>query len=254
MQRSYEFLPDELKRRGLFCTWQAEQRNGRMTKIPYNAVSGQRAKSNDESCFTSFEKAAGAAGYSGIGVGIFHGICAVDLDYCVDENGAVSDKAKEIVKLMHSYTEYSPSGTGLHILFLAENYQYDTDRFYIMNHASGIEVYVAGVTNKFVTVTGNEIRDHYPFESRTEELNVLLERYMTRTKTEPKETARNAINARKPMADRELIIRAERSRNGEAFRKLMSGDQKQTWLSAACLHSGQEQMPGRWIIFSGIQG
>ena len=60
MQRSYEFLPDELKRRGLFCTWQAEQRNGRMTKIPYNAVSGQRAKSNDESCFTSFEKAAGA--------------------------------------------------------------------------------------------------------------------------------------------------------------------------------------------------
>ena len=47
MQRSYEFLPDELKRRGLFCTWQAEQRNGRMTKIPYNAVSGQRAKSND---------------------------------------------------------------------------------------------------------------------------------------------------------------------------------------------------------------
>ena len=150
---------------------------------------------------------------------------------------------------MHSYTEYSPSGTGLHILFLAENYQYDTDRFYIMNHASGIEVYVAGVTNKFVTVTGNEIRDHYPFESRTEELNVLLERYMTRTKTEPKETARNAINARKPMADRELIIRAERSRNGEAFR-----NQKQTWLSAACLHSGQEQMPGRWIIFSGIQG
>lgn len=226
MQGSYEFLPDELKRRGLFCTWQAEQRNGRMTKIPYNAVSGQRAKSNDESCFTSFEKAAGAAGYSGIGVGIFHGICAVDLDCCVDENGAVSDKAKEIVKLMHSYTEYSPSGTGLHILFLAENYQYDTDRFYIMNHASGIEVYVAGVTNKFVTVTGNEIRDHYPFESRTEELNVLLERYMTRTKTEPKETARNAINARKPMADRELIIRAERSRNGEAFRKLMSGDWK----------------------------
>ena len=57
------------------------------------------------------------------------------------------------------------------------------------SHASGIEVYVAGVTNKFVTVTGNEIRDHYPFESRTEELNVLLERYMTRTKTEPKETA-----------------------------------------------------------------
>lgn len=226
MQRSYEFLPEELKRRGLFCAWQAEQRNGRITKIPYNTLSGQRAKSNDESCFTNFERAAGASGYSGIGIGIFHGVCAVDLDHCVDENGAVSEKAKEIVKLMHSYTEYSPSGTGLHILFLAENYRYDTDRFYIMNHATGIEVYVAGATSKFVTVTGNEIPDHYPFENRTEELNVLLERYMTRAIPEPKESAENAINARKPMPDRELIIRAERSGNGEAFRKLMSGDWK----------------------------
>lgn len=223
MQKNYESLPEGLKVKGLFCVWQAEQRNGKITKVPYEAATGQRAKSNDQSYFTSFDQAASASGFTGIGIGIFQGVAAVDLDHCVNENGKISEKAQEIVRLMHSYTEYSPSGTGLHILFLAENYQYDTERYFIMNHGAGIEVYVAGVTNKFVTVTGKEIPVHYPFEDRTRELNLLLEKYMKRPNPEANKYAGNAINARKSIPDRELIIRAGESRNGAAFRELMSG-------------------------------
>ena len=223
MQKNFESLPEELRVKGLFCVWQAEQRNGKITKVPYEAATGQRAKSNDQSYFTSFDQAASATGFTGIGIGIFQGIGAVDLDHCVDENGKISEKAQEIVRLMHSYTEYSPSGTGLHILFLAENYQYDTARYFIMNHGAGIEVYVAGATNKFVTVTGKEIPVHYPFEDRTRELNLLLEKYMKRPNPEANKYAGNAINARKSIPDRELIIRAGESRNGAAFRELMSG-------------------------------
>lgn len=223
MQKNYESLPEELRVRGLFCVWQAEQRNGKITKVPYEAATGQRAKSNDQSYFTSFDQTASASGFTGIGIGIFQGVGAVDLDHCVDENGKISEKAQEIIRLMHSYTEYSPSGTGLHILFLAENYQYDSERYFIMNHGAGIEVYVAGATNKFVTVTGKEIPVHYPFEDRTRELNLLLEKYMKRPNPEANKYAGNAINARKSIPDRELIIRAGESRNGAAFRELMSG-------------------------------
>ena len=87
---------------------------------------------------------AAAQHYDGIGIGIFDGICAIDLDHCMTDSGYYTGNAAEIVALMHSYTEYSPSGNGLHILFRAEGFQYDSDRYYIMNHKAGIEVYVAG--------------------------------------------------------------------------------------------------------------
>lgn len=231
MQKTYESLPEEIKKNGLFCCWQAEQRGSRITKVPYDVNTGLRARSNDPSCFADFNSAAGASGYSGIGIGIFNGIGAIDLDHCIDEKGKITDAAEKVVAAMHSYTEYSPSGKGLHILFRAEGFQYDAKRFYIMNHDAGIEVYVAGATSKFVTVTGNEIPEHFPFGDRTEELQTVLLRYMERPKMEMKMSARNAINARKPMADRELILRASQSSNGAVFADLWHGRWQQRYPS-----------------------
>ena len=148
-------LPDSIIQNGLFCCWKYEERNGRKTKVPYQPDTGLGAKSNDPSSFVPYKTAVQASGYDGIGIGIFNGICAIDLDNCVSDSGYYTQTAAEIVALMHSYTEYSPSGNGLHILFSAKGFQYDTKRFYIMNHQAGIEVYVAGATNKYVTVTGN---------------------------------------------------------------------------------------------------
>ena len=137
-------LPDSIIQNGLFCCWKYEERNGRKTKVPYQPETGLGAKSNDPSSFVPYKAAVQASGYDGIGIGIFNGICAIDLDNCVSDSGYYTQTAAEIVALMHSYTEYSPSGNGLHILFSAKGFQYDTKRFYIMNHQAGIEVYVAG--------------------------------------------------------------------------------------------------------------
>ena len=128
--------------------------------MPYQPETGLGAKSNDPYSFVPYKTAVQASGYDGIGIGIFNGICAIDLDNCVSDSGYYTQTAAEIVALMHSYTEYSPSGNGLHILFSAKGFQYDTKRFYIMNHQAGIEVYVAGATNKYVTVTGNRCEDY----------------------------------------------------------------------------------------------
>ena len=120
-------LPEKITENGLFCCWRYEERNGRKTKVPYHPETGMGTKSNDPSSFVSYQTAAQATGYDGIGIGIFHDICAIDLDDCISDSGYYSQTAAEIVALMHSYTEYSPSGNGLHILFSAEGFQYDTE-------------------------------------------------------------------------------------------------------------------------------
>ena len=212
-------LPDNLTKDGLFCCWRYEERNGRRTKVPYQPDTGLGAKSNDPNSFVSYDTAVQAKGYDGIGIGIFNGICAIDLDGCVTDSGYYTETAAEIVHLMHSYTEFSPSGNGLHILFRADGFQYDTKRFYIMNHQAGIEVYVAGATNKYVTVTG-KVCESYEFGDRTKELQILLERYMIR----PESHAANAINAGNPDMDTaELLRMAKSSKNGTAFTALWEG-------------------------------
>lgn len=43
------------------------------------------------------------------------GITCTDLDNCIDEQGHLKPWARKIVDILNSYTEYSPSGRGLHI-------------------------------------------------------------------------------------------------------------------------------------------
>ena len=212
-------LPNELIQNGRFCCWRYEQRNGRKTKVPYQPENGQCAKSNDVESFTSYTEAVQAKGYDGIGIGIFDGICAIDLDHCISDSGFYSPAAAKVVSLMHSYTEYSPSGEGLHILFRAKGFRYDTKRFYIMNHQAGIEVYVAGATSKYVTVTGN-VCEPYEFGDRSKELQCVLEKFMCRTEND----AGNAINAVNPVIDTDQILKlAQNSKNGDDFAALWSG-------------------------------
>ena len=60
---------------------------------------------------------AGLGSFDGIGFEFATGggIVGIDLDHCLSDSGYYTQTAAEIVALMHSYTEYSPSGTDLHI-------------------------------------------------------------------------------------------------------------------------------------------
>lgn len=229
LRDNYKRLPENLIQNGLFCCWQFEERNGNKTKVPYCPMDGKRAKSNDEKCFAAFDQALTGLekhGFDGIGIGIFHGICAIDLDHCINRNGKVTKQAEEIIRLMHSYTEVSPSGDGIHILFTVSDYSYDSEKYYIMNHDVGIEVYVSGATNKYVTVTGKGHKDILEFGDRTRELGILLDRYMVRSekKVNVQIPAINAINAGKSPDDDELLQIAMNSKNGNAFSELWNGN------------------------------
>lgn len=61
-------------------------KNGKKTKVPYNARTGSRASSNDLSTFSSYDEAVKVMhNYTGIGFIVSHDICAIDLDDCVGD-------------------------------------------------------------------------------------------------------------------------------------------------------------------------
>lgn len=239
-------IPAYLKENALFCAWRYEEcpnSNGelRKTKVPYNPRTGYGADSTNPATFTDYETARAFAenGYDGLGVGVFDGLCGVDIDHCINKNGELSAMAREIVEAMDTYTEISPSGTGLRLFFLAPGYSYD-DSFYYINSKNagnkaaveypnagyggeGLEIYVADMTNKYMTVTGNAINQR-GIEERADRLQPILDKFMRRNAgkaDKPKNTAPAMPNS---LDDRELLERAFNAYNGDKARRLYDGD------------------------------
>jgi putative DNA primase/helicase len=180
----YDQLPNKLKSRDDFCNCKFEVRNGRPSKVPY-MVNGKRANPTDQRCFTSFDAVcANLTSCDGIGVGIFDDLVAIDIDHCVVD-GVPSEMAQDIIDTMDCYTEYSPSGNGIRMICTASNLSYDKAKYYINNRKLGLEVYVAGATNKYLTITGNVICDKPP-QYRDAELTQVVNKYMKRSTTEKK--------------------------------------------------------------------
>jgi putative DNA primase/helicase len=115
-----EGIPDELKALDRWVLWRATFRNGKTTKVPYS-IDGQKAKSNDPRTWTTFDLAyaeyeAGRADGIGFNFSVDDDILGIDLDDCVCEDGMIKPQAMKIVEILDSFTEYSVSGKGLHVI------------------------------------------------------------------------------------------------------------------------------------------
>ena len=215
----YDHLPSKLKLRPHFCNWKSEQRDSGIAKLPYQ-MNGKRANPTDCRCFTNFEAVCGNLdGYDGIGIGIFGDLVAIDIDHCVN-NGIISNLAQDIINTMNCYTEYSPSGNGIRIISLATGLNYEKSRYYINNHKLGLEVYVAGYTGKFVTLTGNTIRES-DLVDRSSELMTILDKYMVKP-AQLQVQKRNVPGSY--LSDESVIDKACSSKQGEKFLSLWEGN------------------------------
>ena len=121
----YSLIPQELKSLRQWVCWKAipdDSRPGKIKKIPINALTGGRAMSNKPQTWCNFEAAAAiSAKFSGIGFMFANGYFGVDLDDIADElddynKGAEDNLAGEFIHGLGSYSEYSVSGKGIHIL------------------------------------------------------------------------------------------------------------------------------------------
>ena len=215
-------IPTELQRSAEWCVWKREIRDGKPTKVPYNPKTGERAETNNPATFSSFilaDESYMTEDYDGVGIRVSNGFSAVDIDHCV-ENGVISDLAMSIINDMESYAEFSPSKTGIRIIFrVRDDYKYNRDKYYLKNPHNGVEIYVSGETNRFVTITGNTVYD-FPVRDATDVLSSLLDAHMLRPTAKKKSTAEPLPYVK--LTDDEVISKAFNS--SAKFRALFNGE------------------------------
>jgi len=221
-------IPTTLQKHAYWCVWKKFD-DGR--KMPLNPRTKKGAKPNDETTFTSYNYAKATyelsqGYYSGLGVLIRDGLGAIDIDHCVDENGNITSTALDIISIMKSYKELSPSRMGLRIYFkIVPDFVHDRTKYYINNRELGLEVYVGGGSPRYTTVTGHKLKGYdYPIEDRTNEVEIVLEKYMQKPIKEKQPPKEKSSAPAKKLTDDEVMAKAKAAQNGEEFTKLFGGD------------------------------
>jgi primase-polymerase (primpol)-like protein len=151
-------IPHDMRAVARWGVWRYEERAGERTKVPYSVVTGERASSTRLTDWTSFDLAAAywirKRQHDGLAFVLGDGWAGIDLDGCRDpESGEIHPKAQKIITTIDSYTEVSPSGTGLKIFVhgaLPPGRRKLEEVFGKGEHA-GIEMYDSG---RYFCVTG----------------------------------------------------------------------------------------------------
>jgi putative DNA primase/helicase len=211
-------VPDELRTKDQFVAWQEEDRDGDITKVPYS-VYGGRASTTNPDTWASFKAAIEYAEENSMnGIGFVFSeddlIAGVDLDKCRNaETGEIAPWARKIVAALDSYTEVSPSGTGLHIFVKATLPGKN-------NRKGPVEMYES---RRYFTLTGAHL-DGTPAEIQ-ERQEVLERLYQHVFKGEQATGEVNGHKAR-PMdvGDEELLDLAMQAKNGLKFSRLWRGN------------------------------
>jgi putative DNA primase/helicase len=156
-----ENIPDELKDLNQFVVWRNEERDGELTKVPYQpAAPERRAKSNDPATWSALEIAHGVFScgpWDGIGF-VFSPddpYSGIDFDGCLVD-GNVAEWAWEwIAELLSAgaYGEISPSGKGIKFFCLARLPGAGGKRTIGEGQHTGIEIYDR---SRYFAVTGEK--------------------------------------------------------------------------------------------------
>jgi hypothetical protein len=232
-----EAIPQELRRERRFVCWRYEYNRGRNAwdKIPYQP-NGTRARTNDSRTWTDFETAFSTyrrslsgpgEAFSGIGFVLGDGWAGVDLDDCrAPDTQTLTPEALEITGSLRSYTEISPSGTGVKIFVRGSLPQ-------IGRRRAWVEMYDRG---QFFVVTGAHVAGTAStVEERTPQLRAVHTKWLKNGSDHPERRIVRRRDCRLrgghllsdgagAIDDDAVLSLARRARNGEKFSRLFAGD------------------------------
>lgn len=228
----YENIPIELRELNHWCVFKFMERNGRITKVPLNAETGEFAKSNDETTWSSYDAALrGITELQADGLGFFFKkpYFGIDIDdvrteidrYIQNDTKDTDDNiVAEFIEIMESYAEISPSGNGIHIIAKGTLPKSGSRK-------GNVEMYSTG---RFFTMTGNIIGG---YKSVTEDdmgkVNFLHEKYIKKNEThKPKRLTETFGN---DLSEQEIINAALNSKNGMRFKLFLEGGWEQFYSS-----------------------
>lgn len=220
-------VPRELKQEPRWVCWRRETRNGKSTKLPVDAHTGRMAKSTDPATWAPFEDAVAAVGrWRCDGVGFVFGpdraFTGLDLDHVIVD-GVLDAEYRWVVEEAGTYTEVSPSGDGLHLIFRGAKPDWAQRSRKGQSGGRVVEMYDH---DRYFTVTGNVYEGHGAVSANP----VVVERAY-RTWIEPEarsaqprldDAVRGASSG--GMGDDELVERMLASRSGGDIRALLAGD------------------------------
>lgn len=182
-------------------------------KAPHQ-INGKLARSNDPNTWSSFAhalKCFDSSKYQGIGFMFAgSGITGIDIDHCI-EDGQLSTLAQEMIDQCNSYTEKSPSGTGIHIYMQG-----------VVPKAikKEIEMYSEG---RYFTVTGDKL-NNLNVEPRQRVLDQLYNKYARVSLTNNMLYPIIGDSFEPRLNEDEILKRAFNSPNGSKIKALYDGD------------------------------
>ncbi len=158
VQHKYIAVPEEMR---LVWHWvnfrlvPKASKPGKFDKVPYNPRTAEKASTTDPATWGSFNEAIEAIAlhhFDGIGFTFGDGWCGLDLGSCRDtDSGEIAEWALAFIGNTKSYTEASPSNTGVHVLGKGRVPPTGHKHPY---EGGVVEMYDHG---RFFTVTGNHI-------------------------------------------------------------------------------------------------
>jgi len=159
-------IPHELKIVPQWVSWRASD------KCPLKA-DGNVAASDNPATWTTFEA---ISGLERIGIMFTPAskLVGIDLDGAVDSNGTIKPWAFKIIQTVASYTEFSPSGTGIHIYAEAEvDLTAKKKKIFpvVGDRNQCIEIYNSG---RYFTVTGQALSGFSQFRNAQSDLDGLI--------------------------------------------------------------------------------
>lgn len=214
----FERIPLEMREARRWMLWRREERDGKPTKVPYSAVTTDKAdvtNPNDWATFEDVLRLRPIGRFDGIGFALGGGFAGADFDHCEDDaKWAVQE---QWLKAFNTYTERSPSGLGYHAIFKAELYK---GRRWT---AMGIEVYGEG---RFFTMTGDVVWD-VPLADRQDVVNSVIASFPD------KGTHDLGLATSQPQTDEDGVVydNASIALNGDKFKSLWRGEYHE-WYSS----------------------
>ncbi|MFR7538700.1 MAG: hypothetical protein ACLUX8_08085, partial [Clostridium sp.] len=223
-----------LKEMPIWVVWKYETVNGKRTKVLYSAKTKNKCGTNEkyQVQWVLFEEAsnvAANANFDGVGFVIPRGYAVIDMDHLEDEN-----VPQQIGSLIPSYMEVSPSGEGRHIVAKVDVAAIPTEdgklapAYYVKNPHNHLELYIGGLTNRYMTFTGNAVNDIAVVDC-TKGILAFLEKYMKREKFRKASSIADEEEEAKKLSDFEIIqIAGGRAKNADKFNKLyVQGDKSE---------------------------